>query len=70
MRSTIASNGIWHPLTGKLGLTDLEQREVDAARERETRAAAVRNLAGMAKDAQDLALLLDVLGLDAAEARC
>jgi hypothetical protein len=65
----ISRNGIWHPLTGKLGLTDLEQREVDAARERETRATAVRKLAGMAEDAQDLALLLDALGLDPAEAR-
>lgn len=69
MRSTIASNGIWNPLTGKLGLTDLEQREVDAARERQTRAQAVRKLAGLARDASDLSLLLDALGLDPAEAR-
>lgn len=69
MRSTIASNGIWNPLSGRLGLTDLEQRAADAERERETRAAAVRNLAGMAEDAEDLALLLEALGLDPAEAR-
>jgi hypothetical protein len=69
MRSTIANNGTWNPLTGRLGLTDLEQREADRARERETRASAVRKLAGLAEDAEDLSLLLDALGLDPAEAR-
>lgn len=65
----IARNGVWNPLTTSLGLTATEQRAADAARERETRAAAARKLAGMAKDADDLKLLLDVLGLDAAETR-
>ena len=65
----ISRNGVWHPLTGKLGLTDLEQRAADAARERQIRATAVRRLAGLAQDAADLALLLDALGLDPAEAR-
>ena len=67
--SDISRNGIWNPLTTSLGLTDLEQRAADAARERETRGQAVRKLAGMAENADDLRLLLDALGLDAAEAR-
>lgn len=65
----ISRNGIWNPLTTHLGLTDLEQREADRARERATRATAVRKLAGMANDPDDLRLLLDALGLDPAEAR-
>lgn len=65
----ISRNGIWNPLTTHLGLTDVEQRAADAERERQTRAAAVRKLAGLATDAEDLQLLADVLGLDPAEAR-
>lgn len=65
----ISRNGIWNPLTTHLGLTDVEQREADRARERETRVSAVRKVAGLAEDADDLRLLLDALGLDPAEAR-
>jgi hypothetical protein len=65
----IARNGVWNPLTTSLGLTDIEQREADRERDRQTRAQAVRKLAGMAADAEDLRLLADVLGLDPAEAR-
>jgi hypothetical protein len=65
----IARNGVWHPLTSSLGLTDIEQREADRERERQTRATAVRKLAGLAKNGADLTLLADVLGLDPAEAR-
>lgn len=65
----ISRNGIWHPLTSSLGLTDIEQRAADAERDRQTRATAVRKLAGLAADADDLALLADALGLDPAEAR-
>jgi hypothetical protein len=65
----ISRNGIWNPLTSKLGLTDIEQRAADVERDRETRASAIRKLAGSANDAEDLRLLADVLGLDPAEAR-
>jgi len=65
----ISRSGVWHPLTTSLGLTDLEQRAADAERDRQTRATAVRKLAGMAKDAEDLRLLADVLGLNPGEAR-
>lgn len=64
----ISRNGIWNPLTSQLGLTDIEQRKADAVRARETRAAAVRKLAGFAKSKADFLLLADVLGLDPAEA--
>lgn len=64
----ISRNGVWNPLTTQLGLTDLEQRAADADRTRQTRAAAVRTVAGLAEDAQDLRLLLDALGLDPTEA--
>lgn len=65
----ISRNGVWHPLTTRLGLTDVEQRAADVERERQTRTAAVRNVAALAADAADLTLLLDALGLDPAEAR-
>lgn len=63
----IARNGIWHPLTTKLGLTDEERREAEREAQTETRQRAARNLRRLARDAEDYALLADALGLTAIE---
>lgn len=63
MRSTIASNGVYHPLTGKLGRTDAEQREADAERARQTQADAAKNLVLFARGPEDYLELADMLGL-------
>lgn len=63
MRSTIANNGTYHPLTTKLGRTEAEQREADAALNQQRRENAAKNLVRFAKGPADYLLLADMLGL-------
>lgn len=63
MRSTIANNGIYNPLTTKLGKTEAEQRAADAELNQERREAAAQNLVRFAQSPEDYLLLADMLGL-------
>lgn len=65
--SDIAHNGIWHPLTTKLGLTDEERLAAERAAAIETRRRATCNLRRLAHDDADFALLADALGLNPQE---
>jgi hypothetical protein len=66
--SDISRNGVWHPLTTKLGLTDDERRAAEKERAAETQRRAVDNLRQLARDDADFELLADALGLDPTEA--
>jgi hypothetical protein len=63
MRSTIANNGTWNPLTTRLGKTDAEMREAEQAYRREERVRAAKNLLPMSASPEDYLELADMLGL-------
>lgn len=63
MRSTIANNGTWNPLTSKLGKTEAEMREAEQAYRRQEREQAAKNLLIHSSDPADFLMLADMLGL-------
>lgn len=63
MRTTIASNGVYHPLTSKLGKTEAEMREAEQAFRLAERERAAKNLLLRSTDPADFLMLADMLGL-------
>lgn len=63
MRSTIANNGVYHPLTSKLGKTADELREAEKAFRLREREQAAKALLRMSKDPEDFLELAGALGL-------
>lgn len=63
MRSTIATNGIWNPLTSKIGKTEAEMREAEQAYRLAEREQAAKNLLMHSQGPEDFLLLAEALGL-------
>lgn len=63
MRSSIATNGVYHPLTSRLGRTDVEQQQADKARWQASRVQAARNLLALTHGREDYLEMADALGL-------
>jgi hypothetical protein len=69
VRSLDRSTGIWHPTTTSLSMTEAERKADEKLRDRQTQRKAIKVLAALAIDADDLIELLDALGLDPAITR-
>jgi hypothetical protein len=63
MRSTIANNGVYNPLTSRLGKTEAEMREAEQAFRLAEREQAAKNLLVQSTDPADFLMLADMLGL-------
>lgn len=63
MRTTIANNGVYHPLTSKLGKTEAEMREAEQTFRRAERERAAKNLLVRSQSPEDFLMLADMLGL-------
>lgn len=63
MRTTIANNGVYHPLTTQLGRTDIQQQEADKALWQARRVQAAKNLLSLTHGREDYLEMADALGL-------
>lgn len=61
--NNIPRGGIYRPLSRAMGPTEAERHLAQKSRDKSTQVSALRNLAGMARDAEDLRMLMDALNL-------